>query len=87
MVGQATCVDEYIQFIEHLAKHVKRGVGKPALVFDGASAHTSLRSLEVVSRHFIPLRQAPYSSPFNPVETVWSLARRQFHKLQLQHEG
>ena len=87
MQGRATCVDEYIRFIKLLARQVKRGVGKPVLVFDGASAHTSLRSLEQVNQHFTPLQQAPYSSPFNPVETVWSLAKRQFQKRQLEHEG
>ena len=87
MQGRATCVEEYIRFIEYLARHVRRGLRKPVLVFDGASAHTSLRSLEAVGKYFTPLRQAPYSSPFNPVETVWSLARRQFQKRQLLHEG
>ena len=87
MKGRATCADEYIQFIELLATHIKQGVRKPVIVFDGATAHTSLRSLETVEKHFKPLRMAPYSSPFNPVETVWSLARRLFQKHQLTHKG
>ena len=87
MKGRATCVDEYIRFIEILKGYIKRGIRKPVLVFDGATAHTSLRSLEVVNKYFTPLRQAPYSSPFNPAETVWSLAKRQFRKRQLIHEG
>ena len=87
MQGRSTCTDEYIRFVELLATHVKRGVRKPWLVFDGATAHRSLRSLAAVEMHFKPLCMAPYSSPFNPVETVWSLARRLFQKHQLVHRG
>ena len=87
MRGRSTCVDEYVRFVAIVARHVKRGVRTPAIAYDGATAHTSARAIQAVEQHFEPLQQAPYSSPFNPVETVWSLARRNFQKRQLLHEG
>ena len=48
------------------------------LLLVSAGAHRSDYAKAFLYRHFIPLFQPGYSSPFNSIETVWALIKSQF---------
>ena len=56
------------------------GLKKPLLLYDGHRAHTNAASKALIDQYFEPLQQVAYSSPFNCIETLWSIAKRIFHK-------
>ena len=58
----------------------ENGLHKPLLLYDGHTAHTNPASKALINEYFEPLQQVAYSSPFNCIETLWSLAKRTFHK-------
>ena len=82
-IGGSTTIRHYKVFIEHLARFIRSDHHKPVLVYDGAPAHVSEKSLPYVRRYFRPLQQTGYSSFFNPAESVFSMMRRNFLKLML----
>ena len=83
MFGSGTTLSEYKRFIRYAAGFIKSDVHRPVVCFDGHRTHTSPQSLVEVRRYFRDCQQVSYSSPFNPVETLFSLMRRNFLKLML----
>ena len=42
--------------------------------------------MKLMNALFIPVFQPPHSSPMNSIETVWSMAKRNFLTLMLQQK-
>ena len=75
----------FIKFLHKIAGQVRPGVTRPVLVYDGHPAHKSPGAQRIMQLYFEPCNQTPYSSPFNAVETIWSMGRRNFHKRMLMN--
>lgn len=82
MMGSATNKEELRRFIPLLASHVREpdSERKPIVIMDGHPAHRSPDIWPFWEEHFAPKLMPPYSSPFNPVETVWAHIKREFYK-------
>ena len=86
MLGAATNIVEFHRFIKLVEKQIRPGLReKPFLLYDMHSAHVS--SEAEIRNRFIPLPQPTQSSPFNCIETVWSLAKRYYVRLSLLHRA
>ena len=81
--SKTTNEEHYVEFLTELHKQLKPGSGKPILIYDRHTAHSSNVSWPVVTKWFRPLPQVSYSSNFNSVETVWSLAKRHYFRHRL----
>ena len=80
--------DHYREFLKQVHGAVKPEVGKAFLLYDGHSAHKTKASIKLASRLFHAFSTVPHSSNFNSIETVWSVAKRNFQKLmQYQRES
>lgn len=79
MTAPATDIPSVKKFLVELAGVLKDPYTrvKPYLIMDNHGAHRSDKIREELSR-FHPCWQAPYSSPFNCQETVWSLLKREW---------
>ena len=58
---------------------------KAFLLFDGHTAHKATKSKILARRLFHAFSTVPHSSDFNSIETVWSVAKRNFQKLIQYH--
>ena len=71
----------YKQFILKLKDHIRGDCVKPIIYFDGHPAHKGVDVIELVKQYFDPFLCVAHSSNFNSIETVWSVAKRNFRKL------
>ena len=79
--SKSTNQKHFAEFLRLVARAVaESGLDKPLLLYDGHTAHTNPASKALIDEYFEPLQQVPYSSPFNCIETLWSIAKRIFHK-------
>lgn len=76
----------YRAFIAEVRRSLRPSAEKPFLFFDGHRAHTTRDSMTLVKRYFIPFKSVPHSSNFNSIETVWSVAKRNFQKWMLYEQ-
>ena len=53
------------------------------MVFDQLKAHKTYSVIAKLSTKALPLAQVSYSSNFNSVETIWSIAKKDFFKRRL----
>ena len=76
---------DYIKFLrEDLLPAIdNRSRFKPILVFDQLRAHKTEPVMERLEPYVIPLPQVTYSSNFNSIETIWSIAKRSYFKHRL----
>ena len=88
LLASGTNQDDYQEFLRQVARHIKGGLRKPILLYDGHKAHTTPRSMEAALNWFTPLQNCRYSSNFNsPIESYWGLAKRRLHtKLLLRKQ-
>ena len=85
--ANSTRQDHYRAFLSLVHGSVKPEVGKAFLLQDGHRAHTTNLSKRLASRLFIAFSTVPHSSNFNSIETVWSVAKRNFQKLMQYERG
>ena len=79
---------QYREFlVDYLIPNLTPGCGKPILIYDQHSSHESDHVWPAVTRAFQPLPQVSYSSNFNSIETVWSVAKRYFYRRRLAAGG
>lgn len=76
---------DYLKFLrEDLLPAIdNRSRLKPILVFDQLRAHKTEPVMERLEPYVIPLPQVTYSSNFNSIETIWSIAKRSYFKHRL----
>ena len=85
--GQSTNGDDFIDFLAMVAAKVRPGTGKPLLVMDQHPGHFRADVQEEATRHFVPFPQSSYSSPFNCIERVWCIAKRNYGRLAILEPG
>ena len=79
-----TNAEDYMKFLkEDLLPAIVNTQHKPVLVFDQHKAHSKEDVLLKAGTKALPLPQVSYSSNFNSVETVWSIAKKNFFKRRL----
>lgn len=80
MNASATNIQEFKRFIIQMAGQLKNpySARKPYLVLDNHPAHHSKEVAELLNQYFKPVFQPAYSSPFNCIETVWSILKREW---------
>ena len=80
----STNAADYYKFLtEDLLPSITNTRHKPILVFDQFRAHMTDEVILKLSTRCVPLPQVTYSSNFNSIETVWSIAKQKFFKSRL----
>ena len=77
-LAKSTNQIDFRKFLREVVLAFKVHVRKPILLFDGATAHTATDSMKLIKRHFQPMKNVAHSSNFNSIETLWSIAKRNF---------
>ena len=84
-IGESTNAPNFHAFLKLLITKVKPNLAcKPLIVFDQHKAHHKDYNMQLMQQNFYPFPQTSYSSSFNCIETVWSIAKRNFGKLLIQ---
>ena len=81
-LGKTTDTLNFVEFIEEIINKMdlaKFNYRKPVLVMDSHAVHKS-RGTRPWLKKFRVLYLPAYSSYLNPVESVWSLMKRNIHK-------
>ena len=78
MQASRTSVEDFTDFLALLASNLRHRSGRPWwIVLDNHPAHRSRRVLDALQPFQVAFQPA-LSSPFNPVETLWSQLKRAF---------
>ena len=95
MLGRSTNAEEFQAYLMVVKTKLKSRYArtKPILIYDGARAHTTLKSTALLEKLFVPLQIPAYTCEFNckcqlsanlaclllvAIEKVWSAAKAYF---------
>jgi len=82
IVDGSNTADTFVPFLAELKQRVPRAV----VVLDNLAVHHSRRAKEIFDRkQFRSLYLPAYSSPLNPIETLWHLVKDRWRREQHKH--